>query len=443
MKKSERIFEFFFIAVIMFFFFTIGVRVFTKLVVVDRLGVANEFTKLVFFDAPKLNDAALRFENYSIDWATIYPFDKEAEEKTPSRNTENSLVIIPNKFIAFRDYLETYATDFLFGNNRITELEKKYEKIVFLNDASFSEPNDLVRTSDGYWTFICEELDVAEQAKSVAEFSAFCRSLNVPLIYVNAPTKTCKYYDFEILNALDFSNKNADDLLSALKDLGVENFDLREILHEEGRAHHEMFFVADHHWRPESGLWAARKISEILNLKVEGKIDISLLEENNFSKKIFRRWFLGSQGKKVTLANAKPEDFCLLFPRRYTNFHYEVKNKKIDANGDFSIFYNTDYFKKRNFYGPSVYNAYIYGDQPLEIIENNLADNDERVLVVHDSYGDVVVPFLALGVRRVDSIDMRYFNGSLKTYIKKERPDVVVALYYSSSMIDKRKYNFE
>ena len=172
-------------------------------------------------------------------------------------------------------------------------------------------------------------------------------------------------------------------------------------------------------------------------------IDVSLFEKDRFSTKIYPQWFLGSQGKKVTLANAKPEDFYLFFPNYASSFHYEIKDKRIDADGDFSILYDMDYFNKRNLYGPSVYNAYIYGDQPLEKIENKLSKNDKHILVVHDSFGDVVVPFLALGVRRVDSIDLRNFNGSLKSYIERERPDIVVVLYYSGSIYDKRKYDFE
>ena len=443
MKTSERIFEVFFVGVLTFFFVTIGVRAITK-VVVDRLGVSNEFTKIVFFDAFQLDNG--RQSREKIDWATVYPFDRKdriVEEKRILEKPENFIVKISKRLVGYREYIEPYTTNYLIGKNIITELERRYEKIISYNYQSISENNNLVLTSDGYWIFVGDELNVAKQASSVARLSTFCRNLDVPLIYVNAPAKNCKYENFDISNTVDFTNKNADVLLGFLNDFGVDNYDLREAVHKENRSHHKMFFVTDHHWLPESGLWAARYISEVLNYKYDGLIDISLFEENRFSKKVYRQWFLGSQGKRVTLANAKPEDFRLLYPKYSTRFHYEIKNKRINLEGDFSMLYNMDLFKNRNLYGPSVYDAYIHGDQPLEKIENELSKNDMHVLIVHDSFGDVVVPFLALGVRRVDSIDSRYFNGSLRTYIEKERPDVVVVLLQSASMYDERRYNFE
>ena len=73
--------------------------------------------------------------------------------------------------------------------------------------------------------------------------------------------------------------------------------------------------------------------------------------------------------------------------------------------------------------------AYIYGDQPLERIENKMVDNGKHVLIIHDSFGNCVVPFLAMGIQYVDSLDLRHFNGSLHNYIEKEKPDMVIVLY--------------
>lgn len=99
----------------------------------------------------------------------------------------------------------------------------------------------------------------------------------------------------------------------------------------------------------------------------------------------------------------------------------------LDREGDFSIIYNMGLINEKT--GKASYAAYIYGDQPVEHIDNRLADNDLRVLMIHDSFGDCVVPFLAMGVRTVDSMDVRHFTGSVRYFIEQTEPDVVIVLY--------------
>ena len=140
-------------------------------------------------------------------------------------------------------------------------------------------------------------------------------------------------------------------------------------------------------------------------------------------------------GKKVTLSRAHPEDFTLLYPENETLLHYEVKSEGFDSDGDFSILYDMDCLREKNYY-QDPYLAYIYGNQPLERIENKLVDNGYHILVIRDYFGNCVIPFLAMGIQYVDAIDLRYFDGSLQTYIEAEHPDAVVVIYNSGMLND-------
>ena len=73
------------------------------------------------------------------------------------------------------------------------------------------------------------------------------------------------------------------------------------------------------------------------------------------------------------------------------------------------------------------------GDYPIAVIENLNASCDKSVLVIKDSYANAVLPFLALTTRKVTMIDPRYFDGSIKDYIKNNKPDVVLLLCNSES----------
>ncbi|MGN1201664.1 MAG: DHHW family protein, partial [Eubacterium sp.] len=243
----------------------------------------------------------------------------------------------------------------------------------------------------------------------------------------------------EISGELDFANDNADELLNGLSGRNIGVLDLRENIHQAGLNHHELFYVTDHHWKAETGLWAAGEISNYLNEQYDLGIETDLLDITNFTSVLYEDWFLGSLGKKVTLGKTEPEDFSLLYPNFPTQFHYEIPSIGIDTVGDFSVTYNMEAVEPKDYYNKSPYAAYNYGDRAVIKIENQNASSDEKVLIVHDSFADSVIPFMALGTKNIESIDLRYFNGSLEKFIDDSDPDLVIVMYNAgeiSSEID-------
>ena len=74
--------------------------------------------------------------------------------------------------------------------------------------------------------------------------------------------------------------------------------------------------------------------------------------------------------------------------------------------------------------------AYNYADCSLIHIENFAEDAaDVKILVVKDSFANSVAPFLALCVKQTDILDPRWFKGSIRSYIKKTQPDIVLVIH--------------
>lgn len=438
--KAKKTFATVFLAMVIFFMCTIVLRAFTRLVLVNKVGMQNTFTNAILFDAPNLNAAPKtetkqdeRLEetaNKTIDWSLRYPFSEAIlqeinTEKKKKHTTELNISSIELQ----KERIKLYTTDYLLCYVPMTELANKYESLLQWNYVPYSEYNGVFELQDGYLHTACSRKNVSKPVQNIKELSDYCKGKGVHLLYINAPSKICKYDDIGVSGITDFSNQNADEFLSAAEEAGIDCLDLRELLHAEGYNHHALFYKTDHHWLPETGLWASCKIAEVLNDRYGYHFDLLKVEEDRFRKEIFPDWFLGSQGKKVTLERASPEDFTLLYPDYPTSIHYEVISRNIDEGGDFSIMYNMDRVKDRDYYKEIPYVAYIYGDQPLEQIENKNIDEERRVLILHDSFGNCVVPFLAMGIKYVDSIDLRYFNGSVQTFIEREKPDTVIVLY--------------
>lgn len=451
MKKSEKAFAIIFLAVVLFFMSSIVLRTFTRQVLVKRMEINNGFTEAVLFDVSNLNNAVKSTVDEDgvvhtsghriIDWAALYPFSNGIPRAKVTTIRSGTGKNMPSSVRLIEDSAEIYTTDFLIWYEKMTELAQGYEKLLRWNYVPLSEYNGIVETSDGLLTTLTPKADVVDAAASLSTLNTFCQGNGIKLLYVVAPIKICQYDDNDLSGILDFANQNTNELLTVLDENSINYLDLRESLHSEGIHHHDMFFITDHHWKPEAGLWASRKIAEFLNTEYGYHFDLSLLNEENIDVKVYQDWFLGSQGKKVTLSRANPEDISLLFPKYPTNFHYEIKSENIDENGDFSVFYNLESIEEKDYYKKNPYGAYIYADQPLETITNNYIDDNSSLLIIHDSFANCVVPFLALGVEKLISIDLRYFSGSLEQFLLEAEPDTVIVMY-GTGKVSGPEYDF-
>ena len=106
----------------------------------------------------------------------------------------------------------------------------------------------------------------------------------------------------------------------------------------------------------------------------------------------------------------------------------------MDVEGSFDVLYNMDRVNEKDYMSLDPYSAYQYSDQALLRITNHLASNDLKVLWIKDSFSNVVTPFISQGIAQLDVIDLRYFTGSVQTYIEETEPDLVVAMYAPGSI---------
>lgn len=178
---------------------------------------------------------------------------------------------------------------------------------------------------------------------------------------------------------------------------------------------------------------ASGKIAQHVSKICDLDIDLSLYDKNRYHTEFFEKWFLGSAGKKVTLMRTEPDDFELWYPDFATNFEIEIPMLKLHEKGDFKVFIDMSSIYPKNYYNANPYAAYSYGDTPV-IIGKNLDINKGKILLIRDSFSEVIIPFLNLSYSEVRALDLRKFNGSVKKYIESYKPDIVVVEYYVNSI---------
>lgn len=264
-----------------------------------------------------------------------------------------------------------------------------------------------------------------EYEQTVA-FQQFLETNGINLLYVNEPAK---YVDDDLFRTEfsmeSYSNRNADRFLGRIREAGVPTIDLRDNINKEQLDVLDLFYRTDHHWTTKAGLWATEIIAQGLNDYCGHNIDTSIYEQSNYEMTEMTECWLGEQGRKVGAACVGYDDYTEIKPHFETN--YTFKGSDGTYEGTFSSFINEDVYNKKN--DACNRSSWHYSYSQINCINNNVADG--KILILGDSYEQVVEPFLSLGVHETDSLILRNYdnNFKLRDYILNNGYDTVIICY--------------
>lgn len=339
----------------------------------------------------------------------------------------------------FKKTCRAFCTTELPGREKLMEanaaLNKAAGKWVFEN----TEP-EVVRLENGYLESAGNFFYyLTRPDETVAEFSNWVEeTLNCPYLYIQAPAKLCALDQEQQLPLPEMTNANqqTDWLLEHLAELGVDTLDLRESLHADGLNHYDCFYVTDHHWTMDTGLWAADVMAAELEERYGLAMDMSPLDPEKYEQRVWEDAFLGSQGRKVTLSYAHPEDFILPVPTFATDLHLTVPPWGSDFSGGFEILYNESAIPSPDYYRSNSYGAVLMGDCPYLVVENKDHSEGPVVAILRESFAIASGPYLSLAAGEIHFIDARYYEGSVKALLEEIQPDIVVSLLNAQCQVD-------
>lgn len=413
---------------------SIFLRLFTRQLLVKRLHINNAFTRGVLFD--RLGMQEEREQNVQteikINWESLYPFEKQEVNKQEANPLLHVVCKVVDQWNTTKSKIHDYTAENIAGYTMFVEWTNQCKQVFGWDFPRVGGDNSVVEGEDGQLVVFAKRTDTSWKSKEVANFADFCKAQGTAFLYVAAPTKIGRYDVYS--GTVDFTNQNMDEFLAALKQRDIQFIDLRDNIEKAGIVPHTLFYRTDHHWLAETGLWASGLIAEYLNENHILQSDVSLLSPERYSKKTYKEWFLGTYGRKVTLARATPDDFSLLYPKFETKMHYVIPNIAVDRIGDFSTIYDMRQIEEKDYYGKSPYEGYNYGKRPLISIENCYVSNDDRIIIIGDSFTNCVAPFLALQCRHTDVVMLDSFTGSIKTFVAKAKPTAVIVLYWGAQI---------
>lgn len=250
----------------------------------------------------------------------------------------------------------------------------------------------------------------------------------VPILYVVPPARFDSGDDL-VDGVFDFSNEIRDRQILRLREAGTAVLDLRAAWAETGRNPKDAFYRTDHHFTSEAGVWAARRIGEALSSRHGVPVATDALADEAFRGSVRKGAFLGSLGKKFTLARCRPDDIAMIGTAAPADFEIDVPFRKVHARGESKALIDWRHMKGRSPYDHNPYGAYLFSDNPLVRIRNHDRPEGPRLLLFADSFDNALSSFLAAGVGFLETVDLRLRREPVSSLAAEGPFDAVVIFW--------------
>lgn len=297
------------------------------------------------------------------------------------------------------------------------------------------EMNGVVRLNNGAlctpYRGVSDEL-LRKQADTIIALKEYCDKRGTVFVYGIPPYNSSKYDPQFPAGYNDYGNINFDKFAEMLSEGGVEIIDFRETMHDEGIDQYDMMYKTDHHWNSEAGYYAYTKITDYLEDKLGCTVDPVVKDINNYTMVNYPESHLGSRGKRVGRFFGGIDDFHIYWP------NFETSLKRGNQTGTFeSLIVNMSAIEENDLMKQSTYDVTLGNSRSS--YTNPLAQNDTKLLVMADSFGSVVNPFLILSYAETSCLKV----GLTADYIEKFDPDAIVMFFYATCFIEEDCFEIE
>lgn len=228
-------------------------------------------------------------------------------------------------------------------------------------------------------------------------------------IYSMVIPKASAYYIEQAAGYEDYIYRNKRDIDKISETLSERVIDVNIYNTLGQHANEAIYFRTDHHWTPLGAYYASSVFTEMAGV---GFDDISKFREER------REGYLGTMYKysnySPTLLN-NPEDFVAYYPdASYEVTYYnaaDLRSSPREHEGGF--FWEIGDNQKSSWYS-----TYIRGDSYSVKAVSDDCKNGRKLLIVKDSYGNALAPYMLKGFEEIYIVDARQYTRSLKETIE-------------------------
>ncbi len=250
----------------------------------------------------------------------------------------------------------------------------------------------------------------AELDKKIQYINSFIEKLDgVEVHFTLAPSSN-------LVNGDKLPTDRPDDDISAVLDyinskVNGEIVNLSKVLTDINKVQ-QLYFKTDHHWNAYGAYYAYCEIMVSM-----GHTPIAISE---YDKVVLADDFKGTMLSQSGFFFAGGEEFAVLQNKNKADLVVNYVMTGVQTDTLFSDKYLSEKDK---------YAYFLDGNHPLITVENANAPIDEHILIVKDSYANIMVPYLADSFSKVTIVDLRFYQGSISEYVEAEGVSDVIILY--------------
>ena len=218
--------------------------------------------------------------------------------------------------------------------------------------------------------------------------------------------------------------KYIDQVQKAMKDY---NFvDVRDTLMDHNDEY--IYYKTDHHWTSAGACLAYDVWSERTGGEAE--------TEDGLVKNVVSDKFRGSLYSKILDADSAYDEIWTYGLQKDDAFGSKDCTVMIDEKQQLDSIYDDEKLQEKDKY------AYFLGGNYGQVhIQNQKAASKAKgknILIIKDSFANSFVPFVTQDYENIYMVDLRYYNGDMKSYLQEHNITDVLVLYNISNFISDR-----
>jgi len=175
-----------------------------------------------------------------------------------------------------------------------------------------------------------------------------------------------------------------------------------------------VYFRTDHHW---TGLGAYYAYTQLCTAAGLPPHEISAYQTIDFDG--FLGTFYNDAGSDPTMGATPDTVKC------YCPVSANAPMTVTESSGNVMSF-DSVIFDESTAPAGFKYGAFIYGDNPYTVINNADVTNGRSCVVIKDSFGNALVPFLVDHYQTVHVLDFRHWSGSITQFVRDNGVDDVI-----------------
>ncbi len=314
----------------------------------------------------------------------------------PTVTTEN---IISGDYIAG---IDDYLKDHIIFRNTLLK-----NRINILRTLNVTEENGVYFVQDGRLLLDYEKPE-EQLENNLNDIEEFSDRLGLDCTLLIVPTATEIYAEKLPYKAESYSQNIIIESIQESIGAKLKIVDATNILNQHKDEY--IYFKTDQNWTMEGAYYGYTELCKGLNIEPTDK--------SNLTKTVGSDEFLGALYSMAPTRGQKEDDLVI-----YTNGNGTYKVDYVDDGTRATTLIEYDNLKLKD-----KYSVFLDGNHSLLRINSN-ATSKENVLIIKDSYGQALIPFLCDNYSDIHVMDLRYYHDNIDNYIARNGITKIIFIY--------------